>query len=287
MHGCGSVTTASSSTPLPPPTPPPAASVSVTVSPNVAFGGSATIAATLTPVPDSNPSTVLSWSLSGAGCSGASCGTLAVATTQLLGGHAMVVSANYTAPLTSPSRNTVTIAVTPEAFSASLRRSGPRYQQPKRRLATAGPRLFWSYDLESVLTHELGHFLRLQPLRDVERDDVPVRSGHRHIRRPTPNRVAARCAARRRRSHRPAYLVSGSDRCDKRGNDYWKDLAGASPYRCRLRPRRLRDFWRARDGRGSGQRCGHRWNDWRLELYCEPAGAFPVLAQPLRVPRAA
>ena len=78
-------------------------------------GGSATIAATLTPVLGSNPSTILSWSLSGAGCSGAACGTLVVVTTQPLGGGATSVSANYTAPVTPPSPNTVTISVTPQA----------------------------------------------------------------------------------------------------------------------------------------------------------------------------
>src|SRR5260370_430810 len=48
----------------------------------VPAGGTTTIVATMTPVPGSNPSTVLSWTLSGAGCSGSSCGTLTVVTTQ-------------------------------------------------------------------------------------------------------------------------------------------------------------------------------------------------------------
>jgi len=78
-------------------------------------GSSSLIAATLTPVPGSNPNTALSWTLSGAGCSGASCGVLAVATTQPLGGGVISTSATYTAPVTPPSPDTVTITVTPQA----------------------------------------------------------------------------------------------------------------------------------------------------------------------------
>jgi hypothetical protein len=82
---------------------------------SVASGGSGAIAATLTPVAGSNPSTQLGWTLSGAGCSGAACGALAVVTTQALGGGTMSTSATYTAPVTPPSPNTVTITVTPQA----------------------------------------------------------------------------------------------------------------------------------------------------------------------------
>jgi hypothetical protein len=82
---------------------------------NVASGGSGVIAATLTPAAGSNPATQLAWTLSGAGCSGAACGTLAVVTTQPLGGGAMSTSATYTAPVTPPNPNTVTITVTPQA----------------------------------------------------------------------------------------------------------------------------------------------------------------------------
>ncbi len=81
----------------------------------VGSGGSTTIVATLTPVASSNPSTTLAWSLSGNGCSGASCGVLVVVTTQALGGGAMATSATYTAPATPPSPNIVTITVTPQA----------------------------------------------------------------------------------------------------------------------------------------------------------------------------
>jgi hypothetical protein len=76
--------------------------------------GTTTVAATLMPVPGSNPSTVLQWSLSGSGCSGASCGVLVVVTTQPLGGGT-ISTATYTAPATPPNPNVVTIAVTPQA----------------------------------------------------------------------------------------------------------------------------------------------------------------------------
>jgi len=85
---------------------------------SVASGGSSVIAATLTLIAGSNPATALSWALSGAGCSGTSCGVLAVVTTQSLGGGAMSSSATYTAPVTPPNPNTVTITVTPQADPA-------------------------------------------------------------------------------------------------------------------------------------------------------------------------
>ena len=82
---------------------------------SVASGGSGVIAAAFTPVPGSNPSTTLSWTLSGAGCSGTSCGLLVVVTTRALGGGAVSTSATYTAPVTPPNPNTVTVTVTPQA----------------------------------------------------------------------------------------------------------------------------------------------------------------------------
>jgi hypothetical protein len=69
---------------------------------SVPAGGSATIVATLTPVPGSNPSTILSWTLSGPGCTGSFCGTLTAGTTQGSGGGAVSESATYTAPSTAP-----------------------------------------------------------------------------------------------------------------------------------------------------------------------------------------
>jgi hypothetical protein len=82
---------------------------------SVASGGSGVIAATLTPVAGSNPATALTWTLSGAGCSGAACGVLAVVTTQALGGGAMSSSATFTAPVTPPNPTAITITVTPQA----------------------------------------------------------------------------------------------------------------------------------------------------------------------------
>ena len=81
----------------------------------IATNGSATIVATLTPVPGSNPSANLSWSLSGSGCNGSSCGTLATTTTQFDANNIEVSSANYLAPASAPNPNTVTITVAPTA----------------------------------------------------------------------------------------------------------------------------------------------------------------------------
>lgn len=81
----------------------------------VAAGESAALVATLTPVPGSAPSLVMAWSLSGAGCSGNSCGTLSSVTTQAVGGNAMADSVTYAAPAAAPSPNSVTVTVTPQA----------------------------------------------------------------------------------------------------------------------------------------------------------------------------
>jgi hypothetical protein len=82
---------------------------------SVPVSGTAAIVAILTPVPGSNPSNVLSWSLSGPGCNASACGTLSVVTTQSTGGSAAANSATYTAPATPPNPNTVTVTVTPQA----------------------------------------------------------------------------------------------------------------------------------------------------------------------------
>jgi hypothetical protein len=81
----------------------------------VPAGASAAIVATLTPVPGSAPNMAMAWSLSGAGCSGSSCGTLSAVTTQSVGGNAMADSVTYTAPPAAPSPNSVTVTVTPQA----------------------------------------------------------------------------------------------------------------------------------------------------------------------------
>ncbi|MGC1614936.1 MAG: hypothetical protein WA736_09635 [Candidatus Acidiferrum sp.] len=87
----------------------------VTAPQSVPAGGTASIVATMTPVPGSNPSTILSWSLSGPGCSSTNCGTLTVVTTQGSGGTGTADTATYTAPITPPSPDTVTVTVTPQA----------------------------------------------------------------------------------------------------------------------------------------------------------------------------
>ena len=81
----------------------------------VPAGASATIVATFTPAPNSNPSSVLAWSLSGPGCSGSSCGVLSVTTTQSTGSGSVTNSSTYTAPATAPSPNMVMVTVTPQA----------------------------------------------------------------------------------------------------------------------------------------------------------------------------
>ena len=90
-------------------------SLQLTAPPSVPVSGTAIIAATFTAVPGSNPSTALSWAVSGAGCSGATCGVLSVVTTQSAGSNPSTSSATYTAPATAPSPNTVTVTVTPLA----------------------------------------------------------------------------------------------------------------------------------------------------------------------------
>ena len=85
---------------------------------SVATSTSSTIVATLTPVAGSNPSAALTWTLSGAGCNGNSCGTLVTTTTQFDANGIEVASANYVAPPTAPAPNSVTITVTPTADSS-------------------------------------------------------------------------------------------------------------------------------------------------------------------------
>jgi hypothetical protein len=72
---------------------------------SVSAGSSANFTATLTPVTGSNPSRMISWSVSGTSCAGASCGTITS------GGV-------YTAPSIPPSPATVQIIATPQADSS-------------------------------------------------------------------------------------------------------------------------------------------------------------------------
>ena len=82
---------------------------------SVSTGASAAAVATLTPVPGSNPSGVVAWSLSGPGCSGAACGTLIAVAPQASAGGTITDSATYTAPKLAPNPNMVTITATPQA----------------------------------------------------------------------------------------------------------------------------------------------------------------------------
>ncbi|MBZ5702329.1 MAG: hypothetical protein LAN84_10825 [Acidobacteriia bacterium] len=81
-------------------------------------GATASLTATLQPVSGSNPDTVLSWALSGAGCAGSACGTLTSTGSASSTGGATIASATYTAPATPPNPASVVITVTPAADPA-------------------------------------------------------------------------------------------------------------------------------------------------------------------------
>ena len=78
-------------------------------------GVTAALIATLTPAANSKPSGVLSWSLSGPGCSAGACGILKVVTTESSGTAEVNDTASYTAPSSVPQPTSVTITVTPLA----------------------------------------------------------------------------------------------------------------------------------------------------------------------------
>jgi hypothetical protein len=82
---------------------------------SLSTGASAAIAATLTPVAGSNPSGAMAWSLSGPGCSGATCGTLVSVAPRASPGGTITDSATYTAPMAAPNPNVVTVTATPQA----------------------------------------------------------------------------------------------------------------------------------------------------------------------------
>ncbi len=94
------------------------------------------IVATLTPVPGSAPSSELSWTLSGSGCSGSACGILSVITTQSAGSGSIANIANYTAPAVPPQPDVIIITVTPQA--------DPTKQTQASITIQSGPRLFIS-----------------------------------------------------------------------------------------------------------------------------------------------
>jgi hypothetical protein len=68
-------------------------------------GATANYAATLTPAANSNPNATINWTVLGAGCAGATCGTISTSG----------ATAIFTAPNTAPSPNVVTITATPVA----------------------------------------------------------------------------------------------------------------------------------------------------------------------------
>jgi hypothetical protein len=78
-------------------------------------GVTAALIATLTPAANSKPSGVLSWSLSGPGCTAGACGILNVVTTESSGTAEVNDTTSYTAPSSVPQPSSVTITVTPLA----------------------------------------------------------------------------------------------------------------------------------------------------------------------------
>ncbi len=81
-----------------------AISAAGSVTAGINAGTSVNLSATISPVSGSNPSTGILWSLSGTGCSGGACGTLASAV--------LNTAATYTAPAIAPSPAQVTIVAT-------------------------------------------------------------------------------------------------------------------------------------------------------------------------------
>ncbi len=108
VSGCGGGTSLSSGAN----TPPPAPSISVAVSPtpsSVQAGQTQSFTAT---VANDSQNKGVTWSLSGSGCSGATCGTLSAASS------ASGVPITYTAPASAPSPATVTLTATSVADSS-------------------------------------------------------------------------------------------------------------------------------------------------------------------------
>ncbi|HYA98211.1 MAG TPA: hypothetical protein VEH49_08960 [Methylomirabilota bacterium] len=93
-------------------------SLTLTAPPSVAAGATAQVTAMLQPVPGSNPSTALNWSLSGPGCAGPACGTLTSEGQSRSANGATTALALYTAPANAPSPANVVITVTPQADAA-------------------------------------------------------------------------------------------------------------------------------------------------------------------------
>lgn len=83
----------------------------------VPAGGTATIVATITPAPGSNPSAAVTWSVEGTGCSASGCGTITTLTTQSAGSGATSIAdtATYNAPAQAPNPNAVRLTATAQA----------------------------------------------------------------------------------------------------------------------------------------------------------------------------
>ncbi len=77
--------------------------------------GFTSLTASLQPVSGSDPNTGLNWALSGAGCSGSSCGTLVPSTSPVSANGVISMTAAYTAPNLAPTPNTVIVTVTSQA----------------------------------------------------------------------------------------------------------------------------------------------------------------------------
>ncbi len=87
----------------------------VTGAASVNTGATANYVATLTPIANSNPNLGISWSVTGAGCTGAACGTISPSG----------ATAIYQAPISAPTPTVVSITATPsadptKAFSLSV-----------------------------------------------------------------------------------------------------------------------------------------------------------------------
>ena len=85
--------------------------LSLAAPPSLNTSATTALVATLTPVSGSNPNPGLSWSLSGTGCSAATCGVLQVTTTQSAGANKVDDIANYSAPPAAPQPDLVTVTV--------------------------------------------------------------------------------------------------------------------------------------------------------------------------------
>jgi hypothetical protein len=72
---------------------------------SVNTGANANYTATLTPILNSNPNLAISWTVTGAGCTGAACGTISPSGT----------TATYQAPISAPTPSVVSITATPTA----------------------------------------------------------------------------------------------------------------------------------------------------------------------------